>query len=170
MVVIGLYQVKCLSWCYCPNTKRLGPFEITDVVSDDVRASRRCRQLDNKIVVRIGKEGSPCVKNLLWMSEFAQNIDNNPDLFRGERGHKTRAQGDGFILNRERHGEGNPDVSTAYRLQNCKARAMLGAKSRYQNTCVDDCVHAGIIDDTAISARFFFGERLAQPQACRRSV
>jgi hypothetical protein len=35
---------------------------------------------------------------------------------------------------------------------------MLGAKSRYQNTCVDDCVHAGIIDDTAIFARSFFGD------------
>jgi len=158
MVVIGLYQVKCLSWCDRPNPQRPGPLEIIDVVSDDIRASRRCRQFDNKIVVWIGKEGPPCVKNLLWMSEFAQNIDHNPDLFRGERGHKTRAQSDGFILNRERYGEGNPDVSTAYRLQNCKARAKLGAKSRYQNTCVDDCVQAGIIDDTAIFARIISGD------------
>jgi len=130
-----------------------------DVVSDDERATRRRRKLENKIIGWIGQEGPPCVKNLLWMSEFAQNIDNNPDLFRGERGHKTRAQGDGFILNRERHGEGDADVSTANRLQNCKARAMLGAKSRYQNTCVDDHIHAGIIGDTAIFARIISGEQ-----------
>ena len=161
MVVIGLYQVKCLSWCDCPNPQRLGPLEIIDVVSNDVRASRSCRQFDNKIVVRIGKEGPPCVKNLLRMSEFAQNIDNYPDLCRGECGHKSRAQGDGFILNRERHGEGNPDVSTANRLQNRKTRAKLGAKCRYQNTGVDDCVHSGIIDDTSIFARVISVENAA---------
>ena len=91
MVVIGLYQVECLSWCDGPNPQRLGPFEVIDVMSDDERASGRCRQLDDKIVVRIGKKGPPCVENLLWMSKFAQKIDNYLDVFRGERGHKSRA-------------------------------------------------------------------------------
>ena len=91
MVVILLNQVKCLSWCDCPNPQRLGTLEIIDVVSDNDRATRRCCQLDNKIVVRIGQERPPCVKNLLRMSESAQNIDNNLDLFGSECRHKARA-------------------------------------------------------------------------------
>ena len=91
MVVILLYQVKCLSWCDSPNPEGLGTLEIFDVVSDDERATGRRCQLDNKIVVRVGQKGPPCVKNLLRPSHFAQYIDNNLDLFGGECRHESRA-------------------------------------------------------------------------------
>jgi len=158
MVVIWLNQFECLSWCDRPDPQRLGPPKVIDVVSDDERNSCRCRQLDDKIVVRIWQKGPPCVKNLLWMRNFAQDIDNHLNLFRGERRHKAWAQGDRFILNRKCHGKGDPDVSTANRLQNREARAKLRAKSRYQNTCVDDRIHGGIMDDTAGFARNIFGD------------
>ena len=91
MVVIWLNQVKCLSWCDGPNPEGLGTLEIFDVVSDNESATRRRCQLDNKIVVRIGQKGPPCVKNLLRMSHSAQYIDNNLDLFGGECRHDSRA-------------------------------------------------------------------------------
>ena len=91
MVAIGLNQVKCLSGCDCPNPQRLGSFEIIDIVRDNDRATCRCGQLDNQIVVRIAQKGPPCVKNPLRMSEFAQNIDNNLDIFGSDCRHKSRA-------------------------------------------------------------------------------
>lgn len=130
MVVIGLNQVKCLSWCNCPNPERIGSLEISEVVRDYECATGGYRQFEYKIVAGIRQKGPPSVKNLLWMGEAAQDIQNNPDLFRGERWHKARAQSDGFVLNRQCHGKRYPDVSTANGPQNREARSEIGAKCR----------------------------------------
>ena len=80
-----------MSWCNCPNPERIGSLEIGEVVRDYEVATGRYRQFEYKIVAGIGQKGSPCVKNLLWMGEAAEDIKNNLDLFRGERWHKARA-------------------------------------------------------------------------------
>lgn len=129
MVAIVLDHCECLSRGNRLNPHGIRPSEISDVVRDNVRATGRRRQLQNEIVVRIGEEWSPCVKNLLMPGKSAENIDNSFDLRGAKSGNEPRTQSNGLILNGKSNRDRNFQIPGADCPQYLVARATTGTKS-----------------------------------------
>jgi hypothetical protein len=70
------------------NSHPLAPGKITDVVGHDVLTSRRERQLQNHIVVRVWKKRSPMKVNLLQVRLTRQHAEETEHRIRRNVGRK----------------------------------------------------------------------------------
>jgi len=102
-------------------------------VRDDEWCGGCHREFEDKIVVRVRKKWPPRKEDLLVIRNLAQAVDNLADLLGAEGRQESWPQGNRFILEDERHRNGNSDVSPADRLENLKARSIPVSKPRNQN-------------------------------------
>ncbi len=120
---------ECLRRGDCLNSHGIRPSEIADVVRDNIRATGCGRQLQNEIIVRIGKERPPSVKYLLMPGQFTEHIDHNLDLRNSKSRNEPGAQYHRLILDGEGNRDRNLQLPGADRSQYLVARATAGTKT-----------------------------------------
>ena len=128
----------------------------------------RCcnREFQYQVIVGVFKERSPCKKHLLMLGHEADSIQNPMNLILCETWNKARAEQNTLILQNKCHRHRNMEMPGANGLDDLEAGATLGAKSRHQNRCVEDCKHARyhrryrmlcnlFFDDVCLNLNFF---------------